>query len=61
MKTFCCKFMKCQLTKECVQHPNQTCPDQVIRKYKNNYGIPHADGISYYRINFCPACGKKLH
>lgn len=67
-KKYCCEFMNHQMNTECPQHKDQTCPDQVIRKFTQGYGIPliHDSSndcmprIQYYSIDFCPACGKKL-
>ena len=55
----CCETMIQQLTNRCEQH-GLDCPDNVVRKYKNGYGIPHPDDNSYYAINYCPWCGAKL-
>lgn len=55
---YCCQVLEIHLTNNCDQH-GLDCPDNVIRKYKRSFGIPHVDG-SYYAIKYCPWCGKKL-
>lgn len=58
--TYCCETLEQQLTRSCEQHGLE-CPDNVVRIMKNGFfGIPHPDGISYYRIKYCPWCGTKL-
>ena len=51
MKKYCCETMKWHLTNECEQH-GLNCPDNVVRKYKNDYGIPHGYDQSYYKIKY---------
>lgn len=58
-KEYCCETMKQQLTNNCKQHGLE-CPDNVVRKFKKSYGIPHPDDNSFYEIKYCPWCGAKL-
>ena len=60
----CCEKMEYYLNMKCYQHSNKfDCPDNVITHNKDtqSYGlIIHDGGSSYYKILFCPWCGKKL-
>ena len=56
----CCEIMEAQLNYQCDQHPDNDCPDIVIR-YSEDYEryslhSPNAE----YCCNFCPWCGVKL-
>jgi len=60
---YCCSKMKYYLNLRCQQHPSPfDCPDNVVIKTKKGeYGIIiHDGGPSYYKINYCPWCGKNL-
>lgn len=60
---FCCTAMQGELARTCAQHEDRRdCADNVITVAPDGgYGILiHDGGHSYYRINFCPWCGKKL-
>ncbi len=57
----CCEMMSEQLNYACSAHENKNCPDVVVLKYQNCYGLPIKDGgCSFYAIKFCPWCGIKL-
>ena len=57
--------MKYHLEYKCDIHENVfDCPDHVIHfsKSKKPKGIIiHDGGTSYYKIKFCPFCGKKIN
>ncbi len=61
---YCCEKMEYYLNMKCYQHSNKfDCPDNVITHNKDtkSYGLIIHDGSSsYYKIFFCPWCGKKL-
>ncbi len=46
----------------CDEHPNPfDCPDVVVMKFGDEYGLPVRDGgTSYITIENCPWCGKHL-
>jgi hypothetical protein len=61
-QTPCCEMMANQLAWKCDQHSSVfECPDALISKHKNEYGlIIHDGGSSSIKIEYCPWCGKKL-
>lgn len=59
---FCCETFTQQMNMKSDQCGDW---DRVIRLYDGkvsgkNYGIPHPDKNSYYKIDYCPWCGEKL-
>lgn len=60
----CCGMMKQDLERKCEKHANRSdCPDNVIHRsiVGEQWGLMvHDGGASFYRIYFCPWCGKKL-
>ena len=59
---FPCIHIAYRATETCEQHPDPwDCPDIVLVKIEDSYGIPVRDGgSSWIEIDFCPWCGKKL-
>jgi hypothetical protein len=60
----CCSDFTKRINNKCEEH-GFDCPDNVIRLYIGpksgvDFGIQHPDGISYYKIKFCPWCGASL-
>lgn len=73
---YCCNAMKEQLTYECDQHPDLTCPDIIITRSETfplGWGgnpivdvkvSPHytlRGRNADYRAEFCPWCGTDLN
>jgi len=58
----CCEIMAMQLAWKCDDHSNVfECPDALITKSRDEYGlIVHDGGSSYVAISHCPWCGTKL-
>lgn len=59
MKKYCCETLEQNLTNNCSQH-GLKCSDNIVQRFKKDFGIPHPDGFSYIKIEYCPWCGKKL-
>lgn len=68
---YCCETMKSQLTYECDQHPDLTCPDIIINRSITfrpiglvEYEVPPRYILmgrnAYYVCSFCPWCGADL-
>lgn len=68
---YCCEAMKQQLTYECDQHPDLTCPDIIVTRSTTfrpiglvEYTVsPHytlRGRNADYRCEFCPWCGADL-
>jgi hypothetical protein len=60
----CCDSFTMHINRKCDQH-GFDCPDNVIRLYIGpksgiDFGIQHPDGLSYYKIAFCPWCGANI-
>ena len=56
---FCCDQMKTQVEHKCEKH--KRCPDQIMIKTNNGFGIPIQDGgDSYMSVNYCPWCSCKI-
>jgi hypothetical protein len=60
----CCDSFTKHINRKCDEH-GFDCPDNVIRLYVGpksgtEFGIQHPDGISYYKISFCPWCGANI-
>jgi hypothetical protein len=62
MSEHCCDRMDYDLNQKCELHPNRyECPDALIARLRDGYGIiVHDGGSSVIRIAFCPWCGRKL-
>lgn len=73
---YCCEAMKQQLTLECDQHPDLTCPDIIIKRTDTfPFGVggssvtpvkvsPHYTLMGKnvdYACKFCPWCGTDLN
>lgn len=58
----CCDTMTANLEVTCDQHKFRIdCPDVIMYKYGENWGIPiHDGGMSYIKVYFCPWCGARL-
>jgi predicted RNA-binding Zn-ribbon protein involved in translation (DUF1610 family) len=54
--------MAYHLVNRCDQHSDPyDCPDVIVVKDRNSYGIPVRDGgSSFIQIKRCPWCGKRL-
>lgn len=59
---FPCVHVALRVTAVCDQHPDPWgCPDALVVKTSNGWGIPIRDGgSSWSKIDFCPWCGVKL-
>jgi len=57
-----CVHIAYHVTTTCEDHPNPwECPDILLVKKNNDYGLPIRDGgTSYVKIQFCPWCGVKI-
>lgn len=69
MKTYCCKAFEQQVVQPaCKHHTKMVCPDHIIvdnglpiNSWDTRYILPVKDGgESFYRIHYCPFCGKNL-
>lgn len=62
MSEHCCDRMDADLAHRCEVHQDRAdCPDALIAKMRNGYGlIVHDGGGSVIEIAFCPWCGTKL-
>lgn len=62
--TVCCSAMRPYATgTACPDHGDNwlDCPDYVVAKVKDRFGLPVRDGgSSYIAIDFCPWCGSRL-
>jgi len=58
----CCADMAYYLVNRCDQHTDPyDCPDVIVVKGNNGYGIPiHDGGSSFIQIKRCPWCGQRL-
>ncbi|WP_223212070.1 DUF6980 family protein [Thiolapillus brandeum] len=59
---FPCIHIAYYITKTCKKHPDPwNCPDILLVKTSDGYGIPIRDGgSSMVQIDYCPWCGTKL-
>ncbi len=64
MESHCCKDMRREVERVCLQHPNRfDCPDCLINyspQYREYGLIVHDGGTSVIDIQYCPWCGKPL-
>lgn len=60
----CCIGMELAVNTVCTKHESRfDCPDAVMHYFdgSGNYGLLiHDGGSSYFKIYFCPWCGKEL-
>ena len=54
--TYCCKFMREQLTYECGQHGGTDCPDVIVKRTSDG-SLMLKGRCADYVCNFCPYCG----
>lgn len=66
---YCCEAFRDQVTQPaCKHHTRLSCPDHIIVdggkpvfSHDTRYVLPVKDGgSSFFRIHYCPFCGKKL-
>lgn len=58
---YCCDLMKHHCEMDCGEHRDSECPDKVMKRYSEGYGLlVHDGGASLYTIEYCPWCGSKL-
>jgi hypothetical protein len=62
MTEICCERMDDDLNRTCDLHADRAaCPDALISRGRNGYGlIIHDGGSSVIEIFFCPWCGTRL-